>query len=202
MSSPSDFQKQPNQPPIEAFQKNPGNPNASQPVAGYQPPALGDLSKPGGGQLGSLAQSARDKQLGHAKGWLIFLGIMTILVNLFMVANLPNEVQQEMRSIGPNARDAETAMYLAGYVIYGGTVLLGVIFIVLGCLVRTYPLPITVASMLLFIGAQIIFGLLNPMNILGGIIFKIIIFVVLLKAIGAASAYEKERRKNLSWETA
>jgi hypothetical protein len=187
---------------MEAFQKNPGGPNAPQPGSGYQPPALGDLSKPGGAQLGSLAQSARAKQLGHAKGWLIFLGVMTILVNIFMLINLPNEVKKESGSLGGNVSDAETAMYIAGVVIYGGSLFLGATFIVLGCLVRRFPLPVTITSLLLFLGSQAIFALLNPLNICGGWIFKIIILVVLIKGIGAAAAYEKEKRKNLAWETA
>src|SRR5262249_3181126 len=212
MSSPSDFQKQPNPPPIETFQKNPGGPNAPQPVTGYQPPALGDLSKPGGAQLGSLAQSARDKQLGRAKGWLIFLGIMTIVVTLFQVfILLPNEIDKHIQSeIGAakvrgmqltNLEEMRTAMYVFGYIISAAVLLLGVVYIVLGCFVRSYPLPATITAMILFIVSEILAAVLDPVNIGRGFILKIIIFVVLVKAIGAAAAYEKEKRKNLAWET-
>src|SRR5438552_2856250 len=74
-------------------------------------------------RLGSLAQSAREKHLKKAKGWLIFLGIAWILIHGFFLVNLPNEVRNELTkagAFGPGAnasqvKQAETAMYAAGY---------------------------------------------------------------------------------------
>ncbi len=155
--------------------------------------------------LGDLAQKAREKPLRHARGWLFFIGIMTMLFNLFLLVNLPNEVRKELENqrqklaaVGmalTNPQQVETAMYAFGYAIYGGAFLLGVVFVVLACLMLRFPLVASVTSMTLFVLVQIGFGLLEPANIYSGFLVKIIVFFVLLNAIKAAVAYEKNKRE-------
>jgi hypothetical protein len=186
-SNPFDFQAQP---------------AAKGPETGYTPPEVGDLRQSEPSTLGKLAQSARDKQLGYAKGCLIFVGIMTMLLNLFMLFNLTNEVNTELNKLTiqgvQNRTEVEAVMYAFGYLIYGSTVVVGILFIVLGCLVRKYPVPATIGGLVLFIGGNIVFALFDPLNLVRGIIIKIIILVVLIKAVSAALAYEKE--KAVSWQ--
>src|SRR5436190_24229151 len=47
-------------------------------------------------RLGSLAQSARSKKLTQARGLLWFIGGLTIIVNIVMIAILPSQVQNEL----------------------------------------------------------------------------------------------------------
>lgn len=160
--------------------------------------------------LGNLAQSAREKPLRVARGWLIFVGIMTILFNLFFLINLPNEVKSELdkqrqqaaarQMVLTNPSELETLIYVAGGVIYGGAVFLGVTFIVLACLMLRFPLVTTIASMALYLLAQVGFALLEPLSLLSGFLIKIIVIIVLVNAIKAAVAYERHQRQTAQFQ--
>jgi predicted RND superfamily exporter protein len=54
--------------------------------------------------------------------------------------------------------------------------------------------PITIISLVLYLGATAIFAYLAPETIAAGIIIKVIIIIGLAKAIQAAIAYENDRR--------
>ena len=71
---------------------------------------------------------------------------------------------------------------------------LGVIFIVMGLLVKQYPVPLTIAGLALYVGSALVFAALDPMTLLQGIIIKIFIVIGLVKAVQAALAYERERK--------
>ena len=58
---------------------------------------------------------------------------------------------------------------------------------------KKYPVPITVTSLILYIGAAIVFGVIDPSTLARGIIVKIIIVVCLAKSIQAAVAYQREQ---------
>ena len=69
---------------------------------------------------------------------------------------------------------------------------LGALFIVLGLMVKSYPVPITILSLVLYVAATLAFAALDPQTIVQGFIFKIIIVVALVKAIQAALAYQRD----------
>jgi hypothetical protein len=69
---------------------------------------------------------------------------------------------------------------------------LGVIFIILGVMVKSYPVPMTITGLVLYVLANAIFGLLDPAMLLQGVIIKIIVVVALIKAVQAALAYQRE----------
>jgi hypothetical protein len=79
--------------------------------------------------------------------------------------------------------------------LYGGPALLGMLFFIFGLFVQKYPIPITITSLVLYVLATLIFALINPLTITGGIIFKVIIVFALVRAIKAAFAYDSETRK-------
>ena len=97
--------------------------------------------------LGSLAQSARVKQLKTARGIMIFVGVLTIAVNGFLYANAHNEVeqvvQQQIRQVhahGLVEQQASVAEFrhritLFCQLIYGSAVAIGAVFIALGLIV-------------------------------------------------------------------
>jgi len=148
--------------------------------------------------LGSLAQSARGKEIGRARWILIAIGLLTMAVNGFMLYNAPNELDQVIRQGGMDPANAE-AVRQNGlpllYAIYGAAVLLGLIFFVFGIIIRTKPVLITTTSLVLYIAGVAGFAVLNPMSLVQGIIFKVIIVVALYRAIKAARAYESETIK-------
>jgi uncharacterized membrane protein len=167
-----------------------------EPLDPYAPPeAKSETLKP----LGSLAQSARGKEISHARNALLLIGFLTMGVNAFLLYNLPNEIEQAIRQApGANPADIEefkktTTMF--GYLIYGGTVGLGLLFVIFGLIVNKYPLPITIISLVLYILANVFFMVLNPASITGGIVIKAIIVLALFRAIKAARAYNAETRK-------
>ncbi len=149
-----------------------------EPLDPYAPPQTESL-KP----LGSLAQSARDKQLRQAQVTLIVIGILTMGLNGFLLYNLPNEIEQAI--VQNNVGFDQQAQFrqnirLYGYLIYGIPVLLGLVFIVLGLIVKKFPVPITIAGLVLYVGAGLVFGLLNPASLGQGLIVKIIIVIFMV----------------------
>ncbi len=143
-------------------------------------------------RLGSLAQSARSKQLNTARGILLFIGIVIILFNGFQMAMVRNEVKKALdegirKQMGPGAQvdarerqNIEDAAIVFGYLVCGAFIFLGV--------------PVTVASLVLYIGATVVTGLLNPASLGAGLIIKIFIIVALSKAIQSAIAYQRAEK--------
>lgn len=78
-------------------------------------------------------------------------------------------------------------------IIYGGTAVLGLVFIVLGCLVYVAPVPIVITGLVLYIAANAIYGFLNPATLAQGLLVKIIVILLLARAVQAAFAYQKEK---------
>ena len=73
--------------------------------------------------------------------------------------------------------------------IYGLPVVLGLLFVIFGLIVKQFPVPITITSLVLYILATAAFGLLEPATLLQGFIIKIIIIFALIRSIKAARAY-------------
>lgn len=172
-----------------------------------EPNEFGDLRSSVGSSLGSLAQTARTKKLRQARMIMIVIGILTIVANGALLLLLPSQVKKELdkeiakaKAQGMIVDEAKVEEVRAeslkfGYLVGGVAVALGVVFVVLGLVVNQYPVPATVLGLVLYVGAAVVFGLLNPPSIYAGIIIKIIIVVGLIKAVQAAVAYQKELNK-------
>ena len=74
---------------------------AAEEVNPYQAP---QVQSPQRKPLGNLAQSARGNELNQARGILIVIGVLTIAVNGWLLYNLPNEIEEAVRSQGANKR--------------------------------------------------------------------------------------------------
>jgi hypothetical protein len=153
--------------------------------------------------LGSLAQSARQKQIKSARNILFVIGVLTVGANAVMMGlargQVEKAIQAEIAKVGPGAivdqaklQQLQEAAVRIAYLVCAVAMLLGVVFIVFGFIVKKYPVPITITSLVLYIGAAVIFGILDPTTLLQGIIIKIVIVVALVKAIQAAIAYQRE----------
>ena len=159
----------------------------------YKPPVAQTLEP-----LGRLAQAARGNELNGAQRILVVIGLLTMAVNGFLFYNLPNEIQQaiQQNQIAPEEVEQvrQTAM-ISGYLFYGLPALLGLLFVVFGLIVKQFPLPITVTSLVLYVLATVAFGLLSPATLLQGIVVKVIIIIGLFRAIKAAHAYQDHARQ-------
>ena len=189
----------------------PGASSTIAPTASVRPvpaaaPAVGGLrplAGSGSAPLGGLAQSARSKEIKGARTTLMVIGVLTLLVQAVLFAGSRKEVDQEIekqiRSL-PAGQVADPVMVeefrseILGAVrlIYGGGVVLGILFIVLGFLAPTYPVPATAGGLVLYIGSTAVFGYLDPSSLARGLIIKVIIVTGLFKAMQAAIAHQKE----------
>jgi hypothetical protein len=151
-----------------------------------------------------LAQKARGKQLNQARWILIVVGGLTIVLNgvlmLMLRDQIRNEMKQEIAKLGPGAfvdqaqvREAEDHAYRMGLLVTGAAVLLGIVFVICGIIIKMFPVPVTITSLVLYILAILGFGALDPTTLVAGLLIKIIVIVALVKAIQAALAYERER---------
>lgn len=141
-------------------------------------------SKPS--KLGSLTQSGREKKLNQARTILIVIGAITIIANIAVAAMLLKQ-----------APGNEGAILLATVPF----IFLGILFVIFGFLVKKYPVPITITSLVLYIAAWLISALQDPAMLAQGIIIKIIIIVALAGAVKTAIAYEKEKAEAPEMET-
>src|SRR5690606_32764008 len=73
-----------------------------------------------------------------------------------------------------------------------GYIGMGVVFLIGAALIKSYPVPVTILSLTLYIGGNVITAITEPELVAKGIILKIIIIVALVKAVQAAIAYQKE----------
>jgi hypothetical protein len=156
--------------------------------------------------LGSLAQSARQKQLKSARGILLFVGILTVGANATFFALIRSQVDEVFNKeitalqakgmVVDQAKVAplrERAVRMA-QLINGGAIALGVVFIVLGVIVNRYPVPITILGLVLYVGGAAVFALIDASTLAQGLIVKLIIIVALVKSIQSALAYEREQK--------
>jgi hypothetical protein len=165
--------------------------------------------EPGPPRLGSLAQKARSKQLNQARGILIAIGVLTIVVNGIQVALIRSEVQKEydkqIAAAGGIGRVGLTPAQVQdmvdrdvslNYVFLGIFLGLGVLFVIFGIIIHSFPVPVTILSLVLYLLGAVVSAFIDPKTLAAGLVIKIIIVVGLVKAIQAALAYEREKRES------
>jgi hypothetical protein len=190
--SPFDPDQQPETPLDQGFAALPGD------TVG-QVDATPQLSS-----LSSLAQSARMKQLKSARMILIFVGVVTVALNGFLYVQAEEMVNNEIRNLqmqgitieGDVNQIRDQAVKMTR-LIHGGTVGLGVVFILLGVAVRSFPVPATVLGLVLYLGGIAVFAAINPASLLQGIIIKIFFIVCLFKAVHSAIGYQRYEQEQL-----
>lgn len=159
-------------------------------------------------KLGSLSQAAREKQLNVARGILLLIGFLTVGANVFSYATIEKQVEDEInkqvgdlraRGMVPNPGEVEkfrrTVVPIAR-MIAAAMIAVGGLFIVFGAIVKKFPVPITIISLVIYVGAAAVFAFLDPATLAAGLIIKIIIVVALAKSIQSAIAYERELKKD------
>lgn len=188
----------------------PQEPNPRTPTPPGSAPADQNLSgtlRPGG--LGSLAQSARRSSLRSARGILLAIGVLSFIVNAVVMATARSQAKQEMeteiaalqrqgmiidRAKLPEIEDRLTRIV---QLVAGGFAAVGVVFVVCGLLVHTFPVGATALSLVLYLGASAITLYFNPAFALPGLVIKVIIVVALIKGLQAGLAYKREQAAEL-----
>ena len=161
---------------------------------------------------GSLVASVHTKELKSAKGILLFVGIMTILFQSFLLFNARDELNKvyeeqlgkqglslsAVKDLPPEVRaefeKASGQDLRKVRMIYAVGVALGITFILCGAFVYAKPVLCTVTGLTLYLGANAAMAALEPMTLVQGIILKIVIIVALISAVKAALASESARR--------
>jgi hypothetical protein len=165
-------------------------------------PALPSLAT-GAAGLGNLAQSARSKQLSSARNIMLFVGIMTIVLNAIFFALVEGQVQEAidkeiaklpsgMVADPVKVADVKGRAVRAAHLVDAGAIVLGLLFLGCAALVNTKPVPATITALCLYVGGAAVFGAIDPSTLATGIILKVVIVVALAKAVQAAIAYQKE----------
>jgi hypothetical protein len=172
------------------------------PTSENKPSALPPLQS----GLGSLGQEARLKNLNTAKWIMIVVGILTIGSYVFQYTTVEKVIDEafakELQKQGLARHQVDQAAYnqardtalLAARVICMVFIGIGFLYIVMGLLVKKYPVPLTIIGLLIYVGSVLLFAVLDPISLVQGIIIKIFIVIGLIKAVQAAIAYERERK--------
>jgi len=144
-----------------------------------------------GSALKSLAQSAREKQLSTARILLFIIGVIQIGISSFEMITLVNDFGNagQIQQFAPQLQ----ADIFRVQIIVGLFLCAGVTYLILGALVKKYPLPCTILGLVIFLLVQVVAAINNPLAIWQGIIFKVAFLVSFISAIKAARAYEAER---------
>lgn len=148
--------------------------------------------------LGNLAQAARGNQLSVARYTMIIIGLLTAVANGFFFVNAKQSVDEEIAKLKQQGMQIDMSqvdnVVKLQQLINGGAALLGVVFITLGALVYKFPVPCTVAGLVLYILSTLAFAALEPTTLVRGIVIKIIIVFGLFKSVKSAMAYQAEMK--------
>ncbi|MFO0960757.1 MAG: hypothetical protein U0800_25525 [Isosphaeraceae bacterium] len=146
----------------------------------------------GRGGSDSLAQSAREKEIGQVRWILIVVGILTLGANFYRLGNVADEVMQALHVNHVAPEDADSFVSNAAifcYTVYGGAALLGLPFILMGIIVKKSPVVITIIGLVLYLVSSAVLGLIAPGSLARGFIVKLLMIASLIWAIKAAFAY-------------
>lgn len=163
----------------------------------YRPPAdTRDLASLGTGPdgLANLAQTARMKQITTARNILLVIGILTIIANIVTTFVGLRQLEAALANVPPGAQleQARVTAYTIFYMFQGVAIGLGVLFIVMGTLVKRWPVPITVSALVIYVLAIVGFGLLDPKTLPMGLIMRVFVIICLVRSIRAALAWQRE----------
>src|SRR5207245_1430336 len=118
-----------------------------------------------------------------ARRILFVVGVLQIITPAIFMALAPQQIRKEIDAEvaklgGPGRVDPgvlkqteETAIRV-NYMVNGGFILLGVLFIIFGFIIYQHPVPVTVTSLVLFIGAHLAVALLEPESLARGWLIK------------------------------
>ena len=156
-------------------------------------------------KLDNLAQTVRTKSLRTARTIMLAVGGLTIFANLlgFTLTEkiIDQEIDQEVRKARQEGllideeavQDWRASAIRIGYLISGAMVCVGILFIALGACIYMKPVPITITALVVYLGTLALFGFLDPLSLMNGLLIKILVVAGLAKSVQSAIAYEQAR---------
>ena len=145
-----------------------------------------------GSGLKSLGQEARTTSLNQARWTMIIIGLLTAVLNVAAQFNVQHQIAEIERRGGM----ADPDEVLEASITNIGFAAVGVLFVVMGIIIHKFPVPITIAALVIYVCCTVIAFVLNPMmmaNVLA-IVFRVAIIMGFWKSVQSAKAYEQERR--------
>ena len=131
----------------------------------------------------SVQSDELKKRSNSAFGALLAVGIMQVVFGVIMYMMLKDDPR-----VDPDAANILLATVIG----------VGVLFFGLAFWARVNPLPAAIVGLVLFVSLHLWEAVADPTSIARGIIFKVIIIVVLVKAIQAGVQHRDLRRRTAS----
>ena len=193
----------PNQPSSPPPLLPDSSPPSSQDPLSFLPP-LGST----GSSLGNLADSVRKKSLRNARGALILAGVLQLLQAGLESVSAESQAEKALREqvrqmYGGNAQidsvkfnEAKAAIVRFVYMFSAGLVVVGVVFFGLAAIVLKYPAGATIAGMTIYLGSMAGMAVLNPLTLISGLIWKIVVIASLYSGIKAGVALQKKQKED------
>ena len=141
--------------------------------------------------------------LDAARYILLSVGLATVIVNAVYCLFIPNNVEMAMRerlqaegSIdGKRYAQLKQGALQAAYITQGVAVGIGVAFFVMGLGTKLLPVPFTITSLVLYVVSVLGFGMFDPMQLLSGSVWNIIVIVSLAAAVRTAWVYQRQHEE-------
>ena len=164
-------------------------------------------------------QAARSKPLVMARDILLVVGVVTVVVNCVYFADVGSMVAEEVstavektRALGWQTDEARMKLVwdqamLTKRLTTAGTIAIGALFVVFGLVVQKCPVPITSASLVIYVGAAAVRAYLDPEAPMPEaptlrIVVSAVTVAALAIAILAAIAYRREQHRRPEEATA
>lgn len=118
------------------------------------------------------------KESRKAAGALLLVAILQVVFGTFLLFIMPNLLVSSEEAVLP------PAVYVT---VYG----LGVVFFGLYLWARKQPLPAAIVGLVLFISMHLLDALVDPSALLRGVIVKVFIVLILVRAVSAGARYRQ-----------
>jgi hypothetical protein len=141
--------------------------------------------------LGSLAQSARLRQLRQASNILLFLAGWLFFEILVQWAVVNGEIRQGGIIDPEKIRLLRKVLYIVSF----GCAGIAILYLIFAFKVQDHPVPITITALVLYAGFHLTLAAFSPLSLLNLWEVKAVVVVGLSKSILAAIAYESHRSK-------
>jgi F0F1-type ATP synthase assembly protein I len=169
-------------------------------------PASAPAAAPARAKLGNLAEEQHKKHLRGAKIAIFFVGILSTLVNGFLVwlvmqseAKMEADITQAKNNpamVLDEAKITEARGQIAtAKLLTSGFLGAGILILVLGFMVNKYPYEAPLAALVLYIACMLIGFAVEPEGIARGIIIKAIIIYALYRGVKSGAAVKKLREE-------
>lgn len=144
-----------------------------------------------GGRMNTIKPST---ELHDARWTLIVIGLLTILVNLLLFFNVDNKIAEVAQDAAAQGEASDIVLFeTIGRILYGCTMMVGVVFILLGAGAYQFPVAAPAIGLGLYVLGIVMYLILNPMAMISpfGIAVKFVIIGTLVKAINSGVCYRR-----------